>query len=76
MRLEDANNSDAFLGTVQSEDKNTWKIKLPLDEQEVEWRIDTGADITAISEKLFKQLPRKMLLPVNKTVRGAGQQQL
>ena len=51
--LEDANNSDDFLGTVQSEDKNMWKIKLPLGEQEVEWRIDTGADITDISENSY-----------------------
>ena len=76
VRLEDANDLDAFLGTVQSGDKHAWKIKLPLDEQKVEWRIDTGADVTAIPEKLFKQLPRKMLLPVYKTVRGAGQQLL
>ena len=76
VRLEDANDLDAFLGTVQSGDKHAWRIKLPLDEQEVEWRIDTGADVTAIPEKLFKQLPRKMLLPVYKRVRGAGQQLL
>ena len=52
---------------------NHWKIKLLLDDKEIEWKIDTGADVTVIPEHLYQQLNGKALLPCQRPVRGASQ---
>lgn len=72
----DTGESDVFLGTVTDSEMNRWKVKLSLDDKEIEWRIDTGADVTAIPECLYQQLEGKPLLPCRRPVRGASQHRL
>lgn len=49
-----------FLGeTTQAQDKSAWTISLPILDTAVEFKIDTGADVSVISEKTFSNLKYK-----------------
>lgn len=46
----------AFLGTVSTEQNDApWLIKLKVNGSEVLFKVDIGADVTVVSEELFKQ---------------------
>ena len=47
-----------FLGSVNSSDrdKDPWEIKLKLNGKPMKFKIDTGADITVISEATYDSL--------------------
>ena len=53
----DTVNEEPFLGTIEiistySKD-NQWMVEFLLNEKPVQFKIDTGADLTAISEEIF-----------------------
>lgn len=51
-------NSTWFLGSVsESANEDEWHVKLPMNGISVKFKIDTGADITVISEQTFLNLP-------------------
>ena len=63
----------AFLGSVeeQCEDKNNpWTVTLKLDGKPVDLRIDTGAEVTVITEKMWQDIGQPTLSPSDRTLRG------
>lgn len=63
-----------FLGSV-SEDGNdsSWKVKLPIGHRSVSFKIDTGADVTVISESTFNDLqPKPDLTPSSRRLNSVG----
>ena len=46
------NEPDVFLGAITEKTSDLCKTHVSLDGREVEWRIDTGADVSAIPEEL------------------------
>lgn len=71
----------AFLDTVSAKQESSWTITLLLGTKELPFKLDTGAEVTAISEEDFKTLkdvtlqrPSKALYgPTSQTLRVLGQ---
>ena len=55
-----------FLGAVNLEEENSWKIKMLLSGLETEFKLDTGAEVTAISEQTYQRLSSNPLTPPGK----------
>lgn len=64
-----------FLGEVtetvadiidQPDSENDWFVNLPINDSTVEFKIDTGADITLVSQAEFKRLPHRTQLVTTK----------
>ena len=82
LQPDESNLDSAFLDTLTQNSPETWRVKLKLANQTLEFKIDTGAEVTAISDvafRAFKRLkldrPKKMLygpartlLKVNRSV--------
>ena len=50
---------DVFLGAVEMQDRepvNPWAVTLQLNERVIEFQIDTGAEVTVISEHAWRQI--------------------
>ena len=47
------------IGCVISDNKNAWTTKLRIKDTDIEFKIDTGADITIINEKTYERMKRK-----------------
>ena len=68
---------DEFLGTVRDEaGAKPWIMTLPLNGMPVEFKIDTGADVSVIPESVFNQLERTTLHPTSRSLSGPGQNRL
>ena len=71
---------DLFLGglTGGSEDlhKNPWSIVLSLNGKPTKFEIDTGAEVTVISERAHRNIGSPKLRPPQKTLRGPSNQEL
>ena len=71
---------DLFLGglTGGSEDlhKNPWSIVLSLNGKPTKFEIDTGAEVTVISERAHQNIGSPKLCPPQKTLRGPSNQEL
>ena len=71
----------AFVGSVSSKQQSSWNTTLQVRETEIRFKIDTGAEVTAISEETFRQLggaslqrPRNVLYgPARHTLDVLGQ---
>ena len=71
---------ETFLGVVSSNEES-WICSLKLENQEISFKLDTGAEVTAISEGAFKELqnvslqsPSKILFgPTHKALKRFGQ---
>ena len=64
-----------FLGAVSSsgEYEEPWRIELRINNKLIDFKIDTGADITIISEEMFESLPsRPKLEPSNVVLSSPG----
>lgn len=67
----------AFLGTVSTEQNDApWLIKLKVNGSEVLFKVDIGADVTVVSEELFKQENFSKLQKTSKILLGPGQDSL
>ena len=62
----------AFLGEIETAtSENPWCVNLTLNKSHVYFKIDTGADVTVIPERIFKTLrPPPRLEKSNKTLYG------
>ncbi|XP_078793900.1 uncharacterized protein LOC105353799 isoform X3 [Oryzias latipes] len=72
MVTEDSNDGFAFLGSMS--DKNTispWITEVDVNSHSTVFKIDTGADVTAVSETLYKGQFGKLEKPT-KVLRGPG----
>ena len=73
---------DAFLGTVQAETStliagdDPWTITLSLNDSPVEFKIDTGADVSVIPEATFEKFRGITLTPASKSLSGPSQHPL
>ena len=67
---------DAFLGTVGQGSTDSWVTIARMNGIFVEFQIDTGAEVTVISEQDFKRLGEVTLLPSQRTLRGPNQNSL
>ncbi len=67
----------AFLGTVSTEKSAaSWLIKPKVNDSDVLFRVDTGADVTVVSEELFKEESFGKLQKTSKILLGPGQDSL
>ena len=71
----------AFLGALNSGKTSPWTVTLKLEGTDIHFKIDTGAEVTAISERTFKSLkgvtltkPTKILCsPAGRQMKVLGQ---
>uniref|UniRef100_A0A3B3HH25 Gypsy retrotransposon integrase-like protein 1 n=1 Tax=Oryzias latipes TaxID=8090 RepID=A0A3B3HH25_ORYLA len=73
MVTEDSNDGFAFLGSMS--DKNTispWITEVDVNSHSTVFKIDTGADVTAVSETLYKEGQFGKLEKPTKVLRGPG----
>jgi len=79
---DDEPQDDAFLGSVNNKLHNKtsskdWTVDVCVDNNNVNFKIDTGADVNIISDKIYNSKFRhKPLLPVSKVIRGPDQKPL
>ena len=66
----------AFLGTVTSQESSIWKTTLKLNGKEVSFKLDTGAEVTAISEETYRQVYEKTLQRASNVLYGPACQSL
>ena len=68
---------DAYLDTVASTQENAWHITLLLEQIKVRFKMDTGAEVTAISDRVYKSMPSAPILqPANRALLGPARQKL
>ena len=66
----------AFLGTLGSESSTSWRSTVTLDNQAVEFKLDTGAEVTAVTEETFKKVHGKRLQQPTRVLYGPSYQSL
>ncbi|KAL5006376.1 hypothetical protein ScPMuIL_015182 [Solemya velum] len=66
----------AFVGVITDKKSCPWNIKLEMNSVSVDFKIDTGADVTAISVSDFRRIGRFPLQETNKILYGPGQSRL
>ena len=60
----------AFLGTVVSKQESSWTIELLLGNEQIPFKLDTGAEVTAISEEAYRTLPKVSMQSPSKALFG------
>ena len=65
-----------FLDAVNDGEVSTWKVTLSVQCQPVEFKIDTGAAVTAINEETYRALHRPRLTSARKVLYGPARQSL
>ena len=69
--------NDQFLGVVTTPNScNLWNVTVLLNGNAVEFKLDTGADVSVISEEIFKTLEISSLHTTDTNLTGAGSQPL
>ena len=68
----------AFLRNVRGNSKSLWTTKLQINKVELPFKLDTGAEVTAISEETYRKLslqqPTKVLYgPARQTLDVVGE---
>ena len=63
----------AFLNTLQKGKESCWRAKIQLCGKETMFKLDTGAEVTAVSEKTYQQLKNQHLIPPQKVLYGPSQ---
>ena len=66
----------AFLGAVGVDTENAWFSILQLLGRPLSFKLDTGAEVTAISESVFRTLPQVELRPPNRALYGLSRKPL
>lgn len=66
------NKPSTFLGAIGGEDigADPWTLELSLQGNPVRLQIDTGAEVTVVSEKVWKAVGRPQLSPSDRTLHG------
>ena len=72
---ESAEESDdnSFLGMIHENKSNPWVTELTLNGQAVQFKIDTGADVTVIPNTEYSRSRDGLLSPADRTLSGPGQ---
>ena len=66
----------AFLGAITNNETPIWRVELSLNQQNVEFKLDTGAAVTAISQETYKYLRKHQLTSPRKVLYGPSRQPL
>ena len=66
----------SHLDSIGDSQQSTWTVKIHIGSQETILKIDTGVEVTAISEKLYKSLRLPVLQKPSKILKGPGQHPL
>ena len=66
----------AFLGEVNSEQSTMWVTTVQLNRHKTKFKLDTGAEATAISVDTYRKIQKPKLSPPKKTLYGPSRQQL
>ena len=66
----------AYLNTVGSSNTTTWNCTVLLNDHEVPFKVDTGAEVTVISEDSWKSLGLSEMKPPTKKLHGPDRQPL
>ena len=74
--VQTVSDDTAYLDAMGDSQQDTWTAKINVGSQEATFKIDTGAEVTAISEKLYKSLRSPALQKPNKLQKGPGQHPL
>ena len=74
--VQTVSDDTAYLDAMGDSQQDTWTAKIYVGSQEATFKIDTGAEVTAISEKLYKSLRSPALQKPNKLLKGPGQHPL
>ena len=75
---EDEQSVDGFLGTLSSDNTtdSPWSVTLQLNGTEVTFHIDTGAEVTVISDTEYQKLGNVTLIQTDQTLKGPSNQPL
>ena len=60
---------EALLGAVTDINRSKWTVTLQVNETPLQFHIDTGAEVTVISEKDWKKIGKPPLLPADRKLR-------
>ena len=64
---------EAFLGIIEGDaQQNPWRTKLQLGAKEITFKLDTGAEVTTISEDTYRSLQTIHLRKSTKRLFGPG----
>ena len=74
--LSEVKITDNFLDTVSTSGETSWLITVQLEGKETSFKLDTGAEVTAVSEKTFTLLGKPGLKAPSQTLYGPSQQPL
>ena len=66
----------AFVGALRANQGTSWTTTLLVEKKPVSFKLDTGAEVTAISEQTYLQLGREKLLKSDKVLYGPARQTL
>ena len=66
----------AFLDELNNHDQSSWKVTLHIGKTPIEFKIDTGAAVTAITETTYNALGRPALTKPNRVLCGPAQESL
>lgn len=76
------NEDSHYLGTINEyvdyieENNDPWKVNLLIQNSNIKFKIDSGADVTVIGEKHYKMLENVSLQTTNAKLKGAAQGEL
>ena len=73
---EEGHMDTAFLDTMTSNQESSWRTSITLDGKDVLFKIDTGAEVTAISHKTYLQVGAGELSDPEKILYGPSRQPL
>jgi len=65
-----ADYSDVFLGAVGDTTNSPWSVTIDVNETPIELHINTGAEVTVISEEAWRKVGQPVLSPPDRTLRG------
>jgi predicted aspartyl protease len=68
----DEEQNKGFLGTIDNTFNKAWTKKLCINNKKLNFKIDTGADVTVISDNYFKGIKGQTLIKSDKKLSGPG----
>jgi hypothetical protein len=64
--------NERFLGTIDNKFNKAWTKKFCINNKELYFKIDTGADVTVISDNDYKGIKEQILINSDKQISGPG----
>ena len=76
VEVDSGEEHEVFLGAVGNSNNKSWFTKIGLQGNDVAFKLDTGAEVTVISEEVFKNLEGTKLQTPSKALYGPSHQKL